>query len=110
MHGEDLHTVGRHLDLAGGEPLLRALGGVEVVEQRGQRRDLRAPAVKSATTSANASRCAPADGAGTGGGLGVEQEQALGVRDRSVSGTDARARSRRSSAASRRIRAKPAGE
>ena len=40
-----------------------------------------APAVKSATTSANASRCARPTRPGTGGGLGVEQEQALDVRD-----------------------------
>jgi hypothetical protein len=80
VHGEDLHTVGRHLDLAGGEPLLRALGGVEVVEQRRQGRDLR-PGGEVRDDVGECVEVRAADGAGTGGGLGVEQEQALGVRD-----------------------------
>ena len=70
----------RHLDLARCEPVLGALGGVEVVEQEGSVADgLAAAEVGNHVREGVEVR--PPDGPGTGGGLRVEQEKTLGVGD-----------------------------
>ena len=80
VHGEHLDAVGRDLDLAGRQPVLGLLGGLQVVEQRGQRGDLGARGEVGDHVGERVEVRA-ADRARAGGGLGVEQEHPLGVGD-----------------------------
>ena len=64
----------------GREPVFRALGGVEVVEQRGQGGDLGAGGEVGHDVGERVEVRA-ADGPGPGGGLRIEQQQPLGVGD-----------------------------
>jgi hypothetical protein len=106
----DLDAARRHLDLSGREPVFRLFGGVEVVEQRRQRGDLGAGGEVGHDVGERV-EVGAADGPGDGQAVSASSSNSRSVSaTRSVNGTDARARRRRSSVASRRIRAKPAGE